>query len=124
MRMRTGRMLAALLGILAVAVFAPQLASADTSTGALSGTVTNAAGQDIAGVQVTVTNVGTGNSYSATTAADATYTASGLRDHLRQGHGCRDRRRPERRLRLRLLSTDPTMQASTGTARTFRIRRR
>lgn len=78
MRMRTGRMLAALLGILAVAVFAPQLASADTSTGALSGTVTNAAGQDIAGVQVTVTNVGTGNSYSATTAADGTYTAGGL----------------------------------------------
>lgn len=78
MEMRMRRMLVALLGILAMATFAPQLASADTSTGTLSGTVTNAAQQPIAGVQVVFTNVGTGNSYSASTGADGTYADSGL----------------------------------------------
>lgn len=78
MRMRTGRVLAQLLGTLAVAVFAPQLAAADTATGALSGTVTNSAQQPIAGIQVTATNVGTGNSYSTATGSDGTYTDGGL----------------------------------------------
>jgi 5-hydroxyisourate hydrolase-like protein (transthyretin family) len=76
--MRTRRVLVALLGILAVAVLAPQFASADTLTGALSGTVTNSAQQPIAGIQVTATNVGTGNSYSTATGSDGTYTDGGL----------------------------------------------
>ena len=73
MRMRTRRVLVALLGILAVAVMAPQLASADTSTGALSGTVTNSAQQGIGGVTVELTNVNTGSYYSTSTAPDGSY---------------------------------------------------
>jgi 5-hydroxyisourate hydrolase-like protein (transthyretin family) len=78
MRMRTQRMLVALLGILAVATFAPQLASADTSTGSLGGTVTNLAQQTIAGIQVTATNVDTGNSYSGVSGSDGTYVVGGV----------------------------------------------
>src|SRR5690349_9177641 len=78
MRMRTRRVLVALLGILAVAVLAPQLASADTSTGALSGTVTNSAQQGIAGTTVELTNVSTGSFYSTSTASDGSYSFSAL----------------------------------------------
>lgn len=78
MRMRTRRMLVALLGVVAVAALAPQLASADATTGSLGGTVTNSANQDVAGVLVLATNVGTGNSYTATTGPDGIYAVSGL----------------------------------------------
>jgi 5-hydroxyisourate hydrolase-like protein (transthyretin family) len=78
MRMRTRRVLVAVLGILAVAVLAPQLASADASTGALSGTVTNSAQQGIGGVTVELTDVSTGAFTETTTASDGTYTVNGL----------------------------------------------
>jgi 5-hydroxyisourate hydrolase-like protein (transthyretin family) len=71
-------MLVALLGILAVVALAPQLASADTSTGAISGTVTNAGGQSVAGVTVGITNVTTGQYYTAGTASDGTYVVGGV----------------------------------------------
>ncbi|MGN6868867.1 MAG: carboxypeptidase regulatory-like domain-containing protein [Solirubrobacteraceae bacterium] len=77
MEMRLRRMFVALLGILAVAAFAPQLASAD-APGAINGTVTNAAGVAISGVRVEATNVSTGNNYFATTAFDGTYTLGGV----------------------------------------------
>jgi Carboxypeptidase regulatory-like domain len=76
MEMRTWRMLFALLGVLGVAGLAPQLASADTP-GAISGTVTDAALQDLSGVTVQAMNDSTGSDYDATT-TNGTYALSGL----------------------------------------------
>lgn len=77
MGMRMQRMLLALLGILAVAALAPQLASADTS-GTISGTVTNTAGTTLSNVSVQLENLDTGNYSDAETGSGGTYTASGL----------------------------------------------
>ncbi|HTX12659.1 MAG TPA: carboxypeptidase regulatory-like domain-containing protein [Solirubrobacteraceae bacterium] len=76
MGMRMWRMHFALLGVLGVAALAPQLASADT-TGGISGTVTDAALQDLSGVTVQAMNDSTGNDYDATTTNGA-YALSGL----------------------------------------------
>jgi Carboxypeptidase regulatory-like domain len=70
------RLLGALLGVLGLVALAPQLASADTP-GAISGTVTDSAQQDLSGVTVQAMNDGTGNDYYATTSS-GTYTLTGL----------------------------------------------
>jgi hypothetical protein len=78
MRMRTRRVLVALLGILAVAVLAPQLAAADT-TGTISGTVTNAAtGVPLQGIEVDVTNLGTELFAKVSTDVAGNYQLTGL----------------------------------------------
>ncbi len=77
MGMRMQRMLAQLLGIFAVAALAPQLASAD-STGAISGTVENAAGGLLSNVEVQLYDLDNGNFSDVLTGSGGTYTASGL----------------------------------------------
>jgi hypothetical protein len=78
MEMRMRRMFVALLGILAVAAFAPQFASAD-STGTITGTVTSAAaGVAIQGIEVDVTNLATGQFASVGTDVNGNYQITGL----------------------------------------------
>lgn len=66
-----------LLGVAAVALIAPAAASAQDTTAAIRGTVT-AAGAPVAGAQVIITNVPTNARTTIQTAADGSFSQSGL----------------------------------------------
>ncbi|TVR61344.1 MAG: TonB-dependent receptor [Gemmatimonadales bacterium] len=68
----------ALAGLLALVSAGPLLAQAVT-TSALTGRVTNPAGEPLASVQIVVTNLATGTQQGVLTRADGRYTLPGLR---------------------------------------------
>ena len=59
--------------VITFVVLAPPLAAQTASTGALSGTVTDATGATIPNVTVTAMNTGTGGSRTVATGTDGTY---------------------------------------------------
>ncbi len=78
-RSRAFRAFLAAATVMAGGVALPELASAQTTTAQLRGQVTGADGAGAGGVQVRARNLGTNQTYSATTDAAGNYTLNGLR---------------------------------------------
>ena len=71
--------IARLLTLLTFSLFLPAMALGQVDTGSISGTVRDTSGSVIPGVNVTLTNSGTGQSISTTTKSAGEYTFSPVR---------------------------------------------